>query len=115
MSKSLLGRTKSALADGTIVGDGHTIFDANHYAKHFTQDEIASVTDTWYSDFSSHKSTIFDTKTGKPVETLTGVYNLRFLEWLAGELDVTDYPMMNGRGSQAQVIVTALREKVGAS
>ena len=69
----------------------------------------AGLLTTLTSDYSSPKSTIFD-KNGTPLESLTGIYNLSFLEWLADQLGVADYHICNGRGSQAQVIVQAIKE-----
>lgn len=105
-------RTKEALANGKIVGDGHTIFDPNFYAPYFSEDELrkAGLLITLKSDYSSPKSTIFDNKTGEAVDEMTGIYNLSFLEWLAVRVGVTDYRICNGRGSQAQAIVDALYE-----
>lgn len=108
---TLTERTKQALADNKIIGDGHTIFEPTFYAPHFSEDELrqAGLLTTLTSDYSSPKSTIFD-KNGTPLESLTGIYNLSFLEWLADQLGVTDYRICNGRGSQAQAIVQAIKE-----
>lgn len=105
-------RTKDALADGKIIGDGHTIFSPEFYAPYFSEDELrkGDLIQTLESDFSSGKSTIFDPNTGEPVESVEGVYNLSFLYWLANELGVSGYRECFGRGSQAQVIVQAITE-----
>lgn len=113
MTTSLADRTKSALADGTVTPDGHTIFKPEFYASHFTPDELDKLTVIYKSDFSSGKSTIFDTETGEPVESLRGIYNLDFLMWLAEALGVGEYRTTFGRGSQAQVIVQAIQEFLG--
>jgi hypothetical protein len=104
-------RTKDALADGTVTGDGHTIFRPAFYAPHFPEDElrIAGLIRTLESDFSDPKSTIFDTD-GNPVETMEGVYNLSFLYWLCGALGVDSHNDYNGRGSQAQELVRRIKE-----
>lgn len=109
---TLTERTKEAIANGKVIGDGHTIFFPDFYAPYFAEDELrqAGLIMNLKSDFSSNKSTIYDTETGQPVDGVTGVYNLSFLEWLASSLGVTDYRICNGRGSQAQAIVDALRE-----
>lgn len=111
MTTSLIDRTKSALADGTIVPDGHSIYKIDFYSPHFTEDELrsAGLVQTLRSDFSSPKTTIFD-GSGTPLESLTGIYNLTFLEWLASSLGVSGYRECFGRGSQAQVIVEAIHE-----
>ena len=104
-------RTKEALANGKIVGDGHTIFDPVFYAPYFSEDELrqAGLIEEYHSDYSSGKSTIFDPDTGEAVESVKGVYNLTFLYWLASQNNVVDYRECFGRGSQARAIVEALK------
>jgi hypothetical protein len=113
--ETLTERTREALSKGKVLGDGHTIFLPSFYSPFFSEDELreAGLVMTYASDYSSPKSTIFDDK-GTPLEELTGVYNLTFLEWLAEALDVTDYRICMGRGSQAQAIVEAIRAKVAS-
>ena len=108
--KTIHDQTRAALADGKIIGDGHTIFKPEFYAPHFSEDELrkAGLVQTFKSDTSSSKSTIFDTKTGSPIASLSGVYNLSFLEWLARKNGITNYAQCHGRGSQAQVIAQAI-------
>jgi hypothetical protein len=102
-----------AIADGTIVGDGHTIFKPSFYAPHFSEAELrkAKLIHTHKSDTSDHKSTIFD-KDGKPMEKLEGIYNLNFLYWLCGALGVNSHNDYNGRGSQAQELARRIRDAV---
>lgn len=104
-------RTKDALADDKIIGDGHTIFSPKFYAPHFTEDELrkARLIQTLESDYSDPKSTIFD-KDGNPVESMEGVYNLSFLYWLCGALGIDSNNDYNGRGSQAQELVRRVKE-----
>lgn len=104
-------RTKDALADGKVVGDGHTIFLPEFYAPHFSEDELrkARLIRTLESDFSNPKSTIFD-RDGNPVEKMEGVYNLSFLYWLCGALGIDSNNDYNGRGSQASELVRRIRE-----
>ncbi len=111
MTTTIIQRTKDALADGTVTGDGHTIFLSTFYAPHFSEDElrVAGLIQTLKSDFSDPKSTIFDTD-GNPVETMEGVYNLSFLYWLCGALGVDSHNDYNGRGSQAQELVRRIKE-----
>lgn len=106
MTTTLAQRTKDALADGTVTGDGHTIFYPSFYAPHFSEDELreAGLIHIHESDTSDHKSTIFS-KDGKPMEKLEGVYNLVFLYWLCGALGIDSNNNYNGRGSQAQELV----------
>ena len=109
--KTIQERTRDAIAEGKVIGDGHTIFNPDFYEPHFSLAELrkAGLVQTFKSDASSHKSTIYDSATGKPVPALKGVYNLSFLEWLASQLGVTDYRICNGRGFQADVIASAIR------
>jgi hypothetical protein len=104
-------KTRQALEDGKIVGDGHTIYKPSFYEPHFTLDELkeANLLERYESDFSSGKTTIYDND-GKPMDYVYGVYNLTFLYWLANQLNVTGYRECFGRGSQAQVLVDAIRE-----
>ena len=111
--ETLTERTRQALVNGKIVGDGHSIFPPDFYKPYFTDEELAGLTTTYKSDLSSHKSTIFDPTTGEPIESLSGIYNLTFLYWLAKQIGATDYRDCLGRGSQAQAIVDAIIDKVG--
>jgi len=93
-----------------IVGDGHTLFRPEHYASLVSEESLrkARLVTTHKSDLSSPKSTIFDNN-GNVVKELTAVYNLSFLYWLASQVGVEhDGGSYNGRGSQAQAIVSAL-------
>lgn len=101
---NIIQKTKAAFADGKIIGDGHTIFEPEFYAPHFTEADLkeARLIQTFKSEYADHKSTIFDTKTGKPLNKLKGVYNLTFLYWLCGALGIDSNNSYNGRGSQAQ-------------
>lgn len=96
-------QVREALDADVIRGDGHTIYAPSFYADHF---DVAHLEIEYKSDYSSGKSTIYDND-GVPMESTKGVYNLRFLQWLAKELDV-DYPSMSGRGSQASAIARAI-------
>jgi hypothetical protein len=110
---SIIERTRSALADGTVIGDGHTIFSPEHYAPHFPLTEIAPLGRTYESD-GSPKGTIF--RDGKAMPSVSGVYNLAFLYWLAEQVgaDATDARRMMGRGFQAQSLVAAIKQAVAA-
>ena len=106
-------RTKEAITDGKIVGDGHTIFDPSYYAPHFSEDELrkAKLIQTYKSDKSDPKSTIFGTD-GKPMTKLKGVYNLEFLYWLCGALGINSHNDYTGRGSQAQELARRIRKEL---
>jgi len=110
MNTTLIQRTKDALANGIIVGDGHTIFSPKYYSPHFSEDELrgANLIQTLESDYSNPKSTIFDAE-GNPVDKIEGVYNLSFLYWLCGALGIDSDNDFFGRGSQAQELVRRLR------
>ena len=111
MTTTIAQRTKDAIADGKIIGDGHTIFNPSFYAPHFSEDELrkAKLIHTYKSDTTNHKSTIFG-KDGKPMEKLKGVYNLTFLYWLCGQLGVDSNNDFNGRGSQADALASRIRK-----
>lgn len=96
-------RVESALNAGIIIGDGHSLFAPEFYAPYFTVEELAKadLIKTVKSD-GTLKGTIFDRKTGQPVDVLEGVvYNLLFLGWVARTLGVTRYAESAGRGSAA--------------
>ena len=110
---TLIQKTKEAIADGKIVGDGHTIFNPDFYAPHFSEAELrkAKLIHTHKSDTSSHKATIFG-KDGNPIEKLEGIYNLYFLYWLCGALGIDSNNDFNGRGSQAQELAQRIRSHI---
>lgn len=106
---TVIEKAKSALEAGVIEADGHTLFAPEHYAPHFTLDDLmnAGLIETHESD-GTHKGSIFDAD-GKVIEKLEAVYNLNFLYWLAGALGVTEHTRSFGRGSQAQELVGFIR------
>lgn len=99
---------RAALDDGTIHGDGHTIYFPSAYEPHFTEDELQPIVQSFESDTSSHKSTIF--KDGQVVAEVTGIYNLVFLQWLKGRLGIARYSTAGGRGSAARDYVRFIQE-----
>lgn len=99
---------RAALADGTIHGDGHTIYMPSAYEPHFTADELRPITQTFESDTSSHKSTIY--KDGQVVPEVVGVYNLHFLMWVRDQLGIKRYSTAGGRGSAACDYVRFIQE-----
>jgi hypothetical protein len=99
---------RKAVADGVIFGDGHTIYKPSVYTDHF--DLPDDLVQTYKSDTSNHKSTIY-ANDGSIIPELEGVYNLDFLRWLVCDLDLYDLTRdYNGRGSQASEYVRVLRE-----
>lgn len=96
---------KKAIDDEIIYGDGHTIMAPEYYEGF----DVSSLIQTYESDLSSGKSTIF--KDGEVVNEVEGVYNLTFLYHIAGNVGV-QYRSCMGRGSQARAIVDSLKEWV---
>lgn len=108
MSDITKAQIRKAVADGVIFGDGHTIYKPSVYTDHF--DLPDSLVQTYKSDTSNHKSTIY-ANDGSIIPELEGVYNLDFLRWLVSAVGVYDLTRdYNGRGSQAQEYVRVLRE-----
>ena len=99
---------EAALADDTIVGDGHSIIDPEHYEPHFPREVLdeATLVHTHYSDGTA-KGSIFSPE-GAMLESLEGVYNLEFLYWVARRAGV-EWTTAFGRGTEARHIVAALR------
>ena len=110
---NLIKQTKEAIADGKIVGDGHTIFNPEFYAPHFSEAELrkAKLIHTHKSDTSDYKSTLFG-KHGNPIEKLEGIYNLDFLYWLCGVLGIDSNNDYNGRGWQAEELARRIRSHI---
>ena len=106
-------KVRSAIADGKIVGDGHTLFSAEFYAPHFTETELteAGLLRDHNSDHASWKSTIYGSN-GEVIEELFAVYNLDFLYWVALKIGVTESVRAIGRGSQAQELVGYISQKL---
>lgn len=102
---------RKAIEDRVIVGDGHTLFRPEFYSSLVDEETLrkARLVTEHKSDTRSAKSTIFDAQ-GNVLTSLVAVYNLTFLEWLAGKCEVDYSRDFFGRGSQAQEIVRALRE-----
>ena len=97
----------TAIDEGLINGDGHSIMDAQYYLEHGFDCE--SLVTEFESDTSSGKTTIF--KDGEIQDKVKGIWSLDFHYWVAGECGLArgvDYDEKNGRGFQAQVIATAL-------
>ena len=104
---------EAALADDTIVGEGHSIIDPEHYEPHFPREVLdeATLVHTHYSD-GSLKGSIFSPE-GELLESVDGVNNLTFLIWLARRAGV-EWTTAFGRGTEARHIVSALREWVAS-
>ena len=104
---------EAALADDTIVGEGHSIIDPEHYEPHFPREVLdeATLVHTHYSD-GSHKGSIFS-REGELLESVDGVNNLAFLCWVARRAGV-EWTTAFGRGTKARHIVSALRNWVAS-
>ena len=108
MSDITKAQIRKAFEDDVIFGDGHTIYKPSVYTDHF--DLPDDLVQTYKSDTSNHKSTIY-ANDGSIIPELEGVYNLTFLEWLVGEVGLYDLTRdYMGRGSQAHEYVRVLRE-----
>jgi len=105
-------RVVEALKNGTIEGDGHTLYSPEFYAPYFTEAELgeAGLIQTYKSD-GTGKGSIF-APDGSFVEETTAVYNLSFLYWVASKVGVTESVRANGRGSQARELVGFISDKV---
>jgi hypothetical protein len=93
--------------------DGHSIIRPSFF-KGLNPDFVASLTNTYKSDTSSPKSTIF-TDAG-PVNQLQGVYALDFLYRVAEILGVRSSSGADayfGRGRQAGALQQAIMDKIG--
>lgn len=106
-----INRVREALANSVIIGDGHTIFKPEFYSPYFTETELdeANLIQVFESDKSNYKATIFGDN-GEIIESLKGVYNLSFLEWVCGRVGVTKQSQMEGRGSRASDYVKFINE-----
>lgn len=105
-------RVVEALKNGTIEGDGHTLYSPERYAPYFTEAELAEagLIQTHKSD-GTGKGSIF-APDGSLVPELKAVYNLSFLYWVARKVGVTESVQAIGRGSQAQELVGYIYDKV---
>ncbi len=108
-----INRVKEALANNKIISDGHTIFDVEFYAPYFSEAVLkkAKLIQTFKSDLSSHKSTIYDNN-GEVLKSLKGIYNLDFLYWVCSNVGVTKRSDKGGRGSIASDYVRFINEIV---
>jgi len=112
MQEEFRQRVIEALKNGTIEGDGHTLYSPEKYAPYFTEAELeeAGLIGTHKSD-GTPKGTIFASD-GSIVPELKAVYNLEFLYWVARKVGVTQSVRSMGRGSQAQELVGYIHDTV---
>ena len=114
MNSTFIETVREALDAGKICADGHTIFDPEFYAPFFSTDDLlfAGLIQTFKSDLSDHKGTIFGTDGIVREELKDSVYNLNFLYWIRSQLEITEPVTMMGRGSQAQQIVEQITKQL---
>ena len=115
MMKTLLKNVKTVR--DLIDGDGHSIYRSEYLIQQgFPEDMIKRLEETYTSDFSSAKSTIFDGD-GNIVDSLTGVYALKLhyevAYYLLLEAGVDYNDTLIGRGFQAQELARAIKKEVG--
>lgn len=112
MEEEFRQRVIEALKDGTIEGDGHTLYSPERYAPFFSEAELeeAGLIETHKSDGTA-KGSIF-APDGSLIPELKAVYNLEFLYWLARKVGVTQSVRSMGRGSQAQELVGYIHDAV---
>jgi hypothetical protein len=85
------------------ICDGHGIFDPAALTEvGVPQPLVDRFTETFESDFSNPKSTIFDNKTGLPINQMRGVYGYNVLSGIVRDLKIQAEPKF-GRGFQAEV------------
>lgn len=83
--------------------DGHSIFDPEALREVGVPPALVErFTEIFESDFSNPKATIFDNKTGKPVNQMSGVYGYNVLSGMVRDLKLLCAPKF-GRGFQAEV------------
>jgi hypothetical protein len=83
--------------------DGHGIFaPAALLEAGVPQELVDRYTDTFESDLSDPKQTIFSNKTGAPVNHMRGVYGYNVLSGIVHELNLPYTPKL-GRGFQARI------------
>lgn len=106
-------KVKDAWADNKIDADGHSICAVEYFLPHFGIAELyeAGLIQTHESDPSSHKTTIYDGN-GNPISHLTGINYLDFLRWVNYNLNTGKDTNKFGRGSQAQDLVTFIKEAI---
>lgn len=86
--------------------DGWTIFAPKHFLDNGLDAEIVKAfTKEIESDFSSPKGTIFDAN-NRPVQSVTGVYGLSLLEFIASTFGVDSWK--SGRGFRANHLAEQL-------
>lgn len=104
---------EDALRDAIMACDGHGIFRPEMFLEMgVPQDIVDHFTAKHTSDTSSHKSTIFDNKTGQPKDSETGIYGLTFAEAVANDMDVKLRHDIMGRGFRYGVAADGIMKKL---
>ena len=94
--------------------DGHGIYFAKHYLVdlELPEDLVVPMINKHKSRYSQgHKGIIYGDN-NNILDYMYGINNLSMLYRLCDLLGVTDYDSKHGRGSQAQVIYSALKRKI---
>lgn len=99
---------KNVVLAAAEICDGHTIFEPEAFLELGVPQELVDrCTNVYESDFSNPKYTISGPD-GKPVNQMRGIYGLDALSSMIRDFNIPA-PVKFGRGSQAEVWKTALR------
>ena len=92
-----------------LRGDGHGMYDPNFLVElDVPQEHVESVTDTYTSDTSSPKSTIFG-HDGEVIPETRAIYSLSLYRRINGDLGLPGSGMI-GRGFEARELDKQIRE-----
>lgn len=94
--------------DAIKIIDGHTIYDPSQFDA-FGPKIVKNFTQKLKSE-DNYKGQLHDND-GKEVDTLTGIYGLDLLEFIAGIFQVNT--RKHGRGSRADDLLCQLKVKLG--
>lgn len=94
------------------ICDGHTIYLPKAFTDAGLPEAVVAHLTREYRSDGSPKGTLF--VNGEAVKSLTGVYGLDLLRFLASSLDV-EYRHALGRGFEAQNIIAALQQRFSPS
>lgn len=101
--------TDKAVLREAIKVDGHTIYEPEKFLDAGLDAIVVTAFTKKLRSGDSPKERIHEWETGEVLESLTGVYGLEVLEFIAGVFDVSSWKM--GRGSRAEHLCEQLLEK----
>lgn len=101
-------KTDKEVLKKAIQVDGHTIYEAKKFTDAGLDPAIVAAFSETTKSGKHPKEQLFD-NAGMPVKSVTGVYGLPLLQFIAGCFEVTTWKM--GRGSAAQHLIEQLEEK----